>query len=143
MFSKINEINPPLFVSILETILPIIENLALELDDWEDFDSNSSYLRFFNGILMIDKENIQQEFQLIACKSIFCILSLVIKCPKMDIYHLDSVVDALYLIGQNFPDLLIEFYQQNLVLEMTLKYSLSVEETDKLKIRSIFDVINF
>ncbi|KAK8860938.1 hypothetical protein M9Y10_012630 [Tritrichomonas musculus] len=141
VFDTINKEIHPLFDSIMNTVLPMIASLSLQLDDWEDFDSNFAYLRFFNGILMNDE--IHKDVKLVVCNSIMHIMKLVINCPKMDIYYIDSVVDALFFSCRQFPDLMNMFYQKNSALEMTLNYCLENEDDDEylMKIGAVIDIL--
>lgn len=141
VFDTINREIPSLFDSVLNTAFPTIARLSFDLDDWEDFDSNSDFLRFFSEILSAE-EGAASEAKEEACKSVLHIMSLVVDCPKMDEYYIDSVIDALYSVACTFPDMICQFYEQNLALELTLKYAMSVEGTDLKKIGCIFDVIN-
>ena len=126
---------PELFAQNTAIILPIVCELTQQLNDWEDFNTNSSFMRFLNTAMT--NEHIELENKALSCKTFFLLMSLVIIRANIDIYYADSVIDGLFTISKLFPDQLKEFLATNSSLKFILHEFLHIDGIDLVNLGHI------
>lgn len=136
----LNKAIPELFAQNTPIILPIVCELTQQLNDWEDFNTNSSFMRFLNTVMA--NEHVELENKALSCKTFFLLMSLVIIRANIDIYYADSVIDGLFTINKLFPDQLNEFLVTNSSLKFILHEFLHIDGIDLIKLGQIIEVIS-
>ena len=126
----------------LNRCIEIVKSCAFEINEWEDFGANASYLSFFTTILRIYTSFIESKNVSLCCQSIFHLLSLVCQASKSNFYILDASISALYILCQRFPGQVNHFFTQNMTLELILRQSMSFEEVDHEMINYIIETLN-
>ncbi|OHT01767.1 hypothetical protein TRFO_31281 [Tritrichomonas foetus] len=134
----INKSMNPLFLQNFNVILPPILECASNLVDYEEYDTLSAYIRFFTTVMEL---NIPNETKINPCKSLFQLIDLSTTGEFNDLYLIDSIIDAIYAIGQIFPDNVKLFYMNCKRFKLFMSYSLSYD-VDKEKISSIITILN-